>query len=94
MPLPKDFLWGSATASYQCEGAFDQDGKVPSMWDYYLHLNQLENGDVASDHYHRYEEDIKMLKDGGQNSYRFSLAWPRIIKNIEGEVNMKGIEQI
>ena len=92
MPLPKDFLWGSATASYQCEGAFDQDGKVPSMWDHDLHLNQLENGDVASDHYHRYEEDIKMLKDGGQNSYRFSLAWPRIIKNIEGEVNMKGIE--
>lgn len=87
----KEFLWGGATASYQCEGAWQEDGRVESMWDHYLHENNLENGDVASDHYHRFEEDIRMMKEGGQNAYRFSLAWPRIIKNREGEVNEKGI---
>ena len=91
MTLRKDFLWGGATASYQCEGGFNEGGRVPSMWDEYLHLNNLENGDIASDHYHHFEEDIKMMKDGGQNSYRFSIAWPRIIKNLEGEINEEGI---
>lgn len=89
--MDKNFLWGGATASYQCEGAWDVDGKVESMWDRYLHENDLENGDVASDHYHRFEEDIRMMKEGGQNSYRFSLSWPRIIKNKEGEINEKGL---
>lgn len=89
--MRKDFLWGGATASYQCEGAWDVDDKAESMWDHYLHENNLENGDVASDHYHRFEEDIKMMKDGGQNAYRFSLSWPRIIKNKEGEINEKGL---
>ena len=87
----KDFLWGGATASYQCEGAWDVDEKVESMWDRYLHEENLENGDVASDHYHRFDEDIKMMADGSQNAYRFSLSWPRIIKNKEGDVNEKGI---
>lgn len=87
-----DFLWGGATASYQCEGAWKEDDKVKSMWDHYLHEENLENGDIASDHYHRYEEDIRMMAEGGQNSYRFSLSWPRIIKNKEGDVNEKGIE--
>lgn len=87
----RDFLWGGATASYQCEGGWDEGGRVESMWDQYLHENHLEDGDVASDHYHRYEEDIRMMKEGGHNSYRFSLAWPRIIKNREGEVNEEGI---
>ena len=86
------FLWGTATASYQCEGAWNEDGRVESMWDYYLHKNNLEDGDIASDHYHRFKEDIKYMKDGGHNTYRFSLAWPRIIKNIDGEINTKGIE--
>ena len=62
------------------------------MWDHYLHVNNLENGDVASEHYHHFEEDIKMMKDGGQNAYRFSLSWPRIIKNRAGDINPKGIE--
>ncbi|WP_261982400.1 family 1 glycosylhydrolase [Lactobacillus kimbladii] len=62
------------------------------MWDHYLHENNLENGDVASDHYHHFEEDIKMMKDGGQNAYRFSLSWPRIIKNRAGDISPKGIE--
>lgn len=85
------FLWGGATASYQCEGGWNEGGRVESMWDCYLHDNGLENGDVASDHYHRFEEDIRMMKEGGHNSYRFSIAWPRIIKNLEGEVNEEGV---
>lgn len=85
------FLWGGASASYQCEGGWQEDERAESMWDHYLHENQLENGDVASDHYHRFEEDIRMMAEGGQNSYRFSLAWPRIIKNREGDINEKGI---
>lgn len=86
------FLWGGATASYQCEGGWNEGQRAESMWDHYLHQENLENGDVASDHYHRYEEDIKMMKDGGQNAYRFSLAWPRIIKNKAGEINQEGID--
>lgn len=86
-----NFLWGGATASYQCEGAWNVDEKAASMWDVYLHNNQLENGDIASDHYHHYEEDIRMMAEGGHNTYRFSLSWPRIIKNKEGEINEKGI---
>ena len=85
------FFWGSATASYQCEGAWQEGGRAESMWDRYLHENDLENGDVASDHYHRYREDIAQLAAGGQNAYRFSLSWPRIIKNRAGEVNEGGI---
>ena len=59
-------LWGSATASYQCEGAWNEDGKVESMWDHYLHQENLENGDVASDHYHRFREDIRQMAEGGR----------------------------
>ena len=92
MALRKDFLWGSATASYQCEGAWQEGGRVESMWDKYLHEGGYETGDVASDHYHHYKEDIAMMAKGGQNSYRLSLAWPRIIKNIEGEINEEGIQ--
>ena len=90
--IDEKFLWDSATASYQCEGAWNVDDKADSMWDRYLHENDLENGDVASDHYYRFEEDIRMMKEGGQNSYRFSLSWPRIIKNKEGDINEKGIK--
>ncbi len=84
------FLWGSASASYQCEGACNIDGRIESIWDRYLHENHYENGDVASDHYHRLKEDIKMIKDGGQNAYRFSIAWPRILDE-KGNINPKGI---
>lgn len=71
--MMKQFLWGSATASYQCEGAWQEDDKIENMWDHYLHVNHLENGDIASDFYHRYEEDLKMAKEGGQNSFRFVI---------------------
>lgn len=85
------FLWGSATASYQCEGAYNIDNKLENMWDHYLHENNLENGDVASDFYHLYEQDLKMAKEGGQNSFRMSLAWPRIL-NEKGEINPLGVQ--
>lgn len=85
------FLWGSATASYQCEGAYNIDDKLESMWDHYLHENNLENGDIASDFYHLYEQDLKMAKEGGQNSFRMSLAWPRIL-NEKGEINPLGVQ--
>lgn len=88
----RNFLWGGATASYQCEGAYNADGKVESMWDAYLHEKNLENGDVASDHYNHYKEDLRLMREGGHNSYRFSLSWPRIIKNLEGDINEKGLE--
>ncbi|HIY57218.1 MAG TPA: glycoside hydrolase family 1 protein [Candidatus Tetragenococcus pullicola] len=85
------FLWGSATASYQCEGAWNEDGRVPSLWDVYLHENQLEDGDVASDFYHHYKEDIRLMKEGGQTSYRFSISWSRVITDKFGTINPKGI---
>ncbi|MDH6366560.1 MULTISPECIES: glycoside hydrolase family 1 protein [unclassified Breznakia] len=92
MKNTEKFFWGSSTASYQCEGAWNEDGKAEGMWDTYLHENNYENGDVASDHYHHYEEDIRLLAESNQNAYRFSLSWPRIIKNRNGEINTKGID--
>lgn len=80
MTLRKDFLWGGATASYQCEGAWNEDDKALSMWDKYLHDGGYETGDVASDHYHHFREDIKMMKDGGQNSYRFLFLGQELLK--------------
>ena len=89
--MDQNFLWGSATASYQCEGGYQEDDKALSIWDVYLHERNLENGDVASDHYHKYKEDIIQLAKGGQNAYRFSLSWPRIIKDRNGTINEKGM---
>lgn len=90
--IDKNFLWGTATASYQCEGGWNEGGRVPSLWDVYLHENNLENGNDASDHYHKYKEDIRLMKEGGHKAYRFSIAWPRIIKNDKGEVNPEGVQ--
>ena len=90
------FLWGSATAAYQCEGAWDEDGKGLGEWDVFSHGNPLNlngaTGDVSCDFYHRYKEDIDLMAAGGQNTYRFSIAWARILPNGRGEVNPKGIE--
>lgn len=92
----KKFLWGSATASYQCEGAWNVDGKGRSIWDDFSHNSPLNinnvTGDIACDHYHRYEEDLDMMVNSNQNSYRFSLSWPRIIPDGTGTPNSKGIE--
>ncbi len=93
--FPSDFKWGAATASYQIEGAWNEDGKTPSVWDTISHRPGLvlngDTGDVAMDHYHRYKEDIALLKQLGLQTYRFSLAWARILPNGIGEINTKGI---
>ena len=89
------FLWGSATAAYQCEGAWNLDGKGISQWDDFSHNSPLNinhvTGDVASDFYHRYEQDINMLKESNQNSFRMSISWARIIPNGIGSVNTEGV---
>ena len=92
----KDFLWGCASSSFQIEGAWNEDGKGESIWDRYCHegghiLNN-DTADVACDFYHRYKEDIAIMKQMGIQAYRFSLSWPRILPNGVGEVNQKGID--
>ena len=82
MNFPKDFLFGSATASYQVEGAWDKDGRTMSIWDTFCRtpgaVRHGHTGDKACDQYHRYPEDIDLMYRAGIQSYRFSLAWPRI----------------
>lgn len=96
MKLSKDFLFGAASASYQVEGAYNEDGKGISNWDVFSKILgktfEETNGDVAVDHYHRYKQDIKLMAEIGLESYRFSVSWPRIIPNGDGEINQKGIE--
>jgi beta-glucosidase len=95
--FPKDFLFGTAVASYQVEGAWDEDGKGESIWDRLSHggthsITNDETADVAIDHYHRYEQDFDILKELGTNAYRFSISWARIFPHGKGEVNQKGID--
>ena len=93
--FPPDFVWGTATASYQVEGAADADGKGPSIWDTFARLPGAiadgKTGDVADDHYHRFREDVAMMSDLGVNAYRFSIAWPRIQAEGSGPVNPGGV---
>ncbi len=81
----KEFLWGGATASYQCEGGWNEGGRAESMWDKYLHEENLENGDVASDHYHRFKEDIKMMKEGGHTSSASPWHGPGLSRTWKGK---------
>ena len=94
--FPEGFKWGVATSAYQIEGAWDEDGKGPSIWDTYAHtpgnIKNDENGDVANDHYHRYQEDVALMKDIGATAYRFSISWPRIFPEGTGEPNPKGLD--
>lgn len=93
--LPEGFKWGTATAAYQIEGAWDEDGKGPSIWDTFAHEGKIRDGstgDVAVDHYHRYKEDIQLMKDLGTTAYRFSLSWPRIFPEGTGQPNPKGLD--
>ena len=91
-----DFLWGSASSSYQVEGAFNVDGKGVSIWDEWVRIPgktfKGTNGDIATDHYHRYKEDIALMAEQGLKTYRFSLSWTRILPQGHGKVNEKGIE--
>jgi beta-glucosidase len=94
--FPPDFLWGAATASYQIEGAWNEDGKGESIWDVISHTPGKvaggDTGDTACDHYHRYREDLEIMRKIGLKSYRFSISWPRILPNGNGDVNKKGLE--
>src|ERR1700712_1935658 len=93
-PFPPDFRWGVATASYQIEGAVEEDGRGESIWDRFSrrpeHIRDGKPGDRATDQYHRLPGDIGLLKDLGVNTYRFSVAWSRIQPTGEGAVNAKG----
>lgn len=94
--FPKDFVWGVATSSFQIEGAAKEDGRGESIWDRFCQtpgkVANFENGDVANDHYHLYKEDVAMMKELGVDSYRFSIAWPRIFPSGEGKANDKGLD--
>ena len=94
--FPPGFVFGAATASYQIEGAVQEDGRGPSIWDTYSHTPGLvangDTGDVACDHYHRYPQDVALLRELGVGSYRFSIAWPRIVPDGSGPVNVKGLD--
>lgn len=94
--FPSNFVWGSATASYQIEGAIKEDGRGESIWDRYSSIpgNVLngDTGEIACDHYHRYKEDVQLMKKMGLQAYRFSIAWPRVMPNGRGQINQKGLE--
>ena len=94
--FPDGFLWGAATAAYQIEGAWNEDGKGESVWDRFTHRQYTtqngDTGDVACDHYHRMPEDVALMKDLGLKTYRFSISWPRVLPKGRGEVNEKGVD--
>ena len=94
--FPPGFIWGAATAAYQVEGAWREDGKGESIWDRFAHtpgrVVNDDNGDVACDSYHRYPEDIALLKQLNLQSYRFSVSWPRIQPTGRGAANAKGLD--
>jgi len=94
--FPKGFYWGAATAAYQIEGAWNEGGKGESIWDRFAHtagkVKDNRNGDVACDHYHRYREDIALMRALNLSSYRFSVAWPQIQADGTGKPNAKGLD--
>jgi beta-glucosidase len=95
MSFPNDFLWGASSAAYQIEGAWNEDGKGPSIWDVLSKepgiMKRGENGEVACDHYHRFKEDVALMKEIGLKSYRFSISWSRVLPEGTGKVNEKGL---
>jgi beta-glucosidase len=94
--FPRDFVWGAATAAYQIEGAVGEDGRGKSIWDTFAHTpGMIENGDtgdIACDHYHRWQEDIDLMKAIQLDAYRFSIAWSRIMPEGRGKVNQAGLD--
>ena len=95
-PFPAGFVWGAATASYQIEGAWDEDGKGPSIWDSFSrvpgNVTNGDTGDIADDHYHRWQDDVALMKSLGLKAYRFSISWPRVLPDGEGAVNERGLD--
>jgi beta-glucosidase len=96
LPFPEGFLWGTATSAYQIEGAWNEDGKGESVWDRFAHVpgNILDGGtgDVACDHYHRWADDVALMKGLGIKAYRFSISWPRVLPAGRGPVNQAGLD--
>merc|ERR1712212_554518 len=94
--FPEGFLWGTATAAYQVEGAWDEGGKGENIWDTFTHsgshIDDNSSGDIACDSYHKYTEDIQLMKNMGLNSYRFSISWARILPEGVGDENPEGIQ--
>jgi beta-glucosidase len=94
--FPKGFIWGAATASYQIEGAWQEDGKGENIWDRFSHtpgkIETGETGDIACDHYHRWRDDIDLMKEIGLHAYRFSLSWARLLPEGRGKINQAGID--
>jgi beta-glucosidase len=94
--FPTNFVWGAATAAYQIEGAWNEDGKGESIWDRFSHtpgnIINADTGDVACDHYHRYPEDIALMRQLGLKAYRFSVSWPRVLPTGFGRVNPTGLD--
>ena len=94
--FPPGFVWGAATAAYQIEGAWDEDGKGENIWDRFSHtpgkIDNADSGDIACNHYHHWREDIQLMKDMGLQAYRFSISWARLIPEGRGGVNQPGID--
>jgi beta-glucosidase len=94
--FPNGFVWGTATSAYQIEGAVDEDGRGRSIWDTFAHtpgkIADHSNADHANDHYHRYKEDVRLIKELGVKAYRFSIAWPRVFPDGNGAPNPKGLD--
>ena len=94
--MPENFLWGSASAAYQVEGAYLEDGKGITNWDKFVRIEgktfKNTTGDIAVDHYHRFKEDVRLMAEMGLKTYRFSIAWARIIPDGNGEINEKGLK--
>ncbi|MFG2812600.1 GH1 family beta-glucosidase [Streptomyces sp. NPDC048410] len=93
--LPDNFRWGTATSAYQIEGAVAEDGRSPSIWDTFSHtpgkIDGDDNGDTACDHYHRWRDDLGLMRQLGVDTYRLSVAWPRVMPGGDGPVNAKGL---
>ncbi len=94
--FPHDFVWGVAASAYQIEGGWNEDGKGPSIWDTFSHISgkvvKDQNGDIAIDHYHRWQEDLDLMASLQVKSYRFSIAWTRILPSGRGAVNSPGLD--
>src|SRR5690606_35453495 len=96
LQFPAGFDFGVATSAFQIEGAWNEDGKGPSIWDTFGHTPVKVAGDVpgdrGADHYHRYKQDVALMQQIGVTSYRFSLSWPRLLPQGKGEVNRNGLD--